>query len=224
MVVVDCGLMFPDDEMYGVDIVINDFTYVRERADEAASAARDTRARRSHRRHSIFRQGVSADADRRHAADDCAYQSKVARAAPRRSRLHAGRVRKPRALRLDRSGVRSRQSFGRRAPARSQFELRLGRSSTPAISSSTRLRSTANPRTSRELRASVTRACFACSRTRRMPNVQVTRSRSGSSARPLRRSSLMRKDGSSLRPSLRTFPGFSRPSTMRCASIARLRS
>ena len=32
MVVVDCGLMFPDEEMYGVDIVINDFTYVRERA------------------------------------------------------------------------------------------------------------------------------------------------------------------------------------------------
>jgi ribonuclease J len=34
MVVVDCGLMFPDDEMYGVDIVINDFTYVRERAEK----------------------------------------------------------------------------------------------------------------------------------------------------------------------------------------------
>ena len=34
LVVVDCGLMFPDDEMYGVDIVINDFTYVRERADK----------------------------------------------------------------------------------------------------------------------------------------------------------------------------------------------
>ncbi|MGC1381499.1 MAG: ribonuclease J [Candidatus Baltobacteraceae bacterium] len=32
LVVVDCGLMFPDDEMYGVDIVINDFTFVRERA------------------------------------------------------------------------------------------------------------------------------------------------------------------------------------------------
>ncbi len=32
MVVVDCGLMFPDDQMFGVDIVINDFTYVRERA------------------------------------------------------------------------------------------------------------------------------------------------------------------------------------------------
>jgi ribonuclease J len=31
LVVVDCGLMFPDDEMLGVDVVINDFTYVRER-------------------------------------------------------------------------------------------------------------------------------------------------------------------------------------------------
>ena len=32
LVIVDCGLMFPDDEMFGVDVVINDFTYVRERA------------------------------------------------------------------------------------------------------------------------------------------------------------------------------------------------
>ncbi len=32
LVVVDCGLMFPDDEMYGVNVVINDFTYVRERS------------------------------------------------------------------------------------------------------------------------------------------------------------------------------------------------
>ncbi len=32
MVAVDCGLMFPDEEMYGVDIVINDFTYIRERS------------------------------------------------------------------------------------------------------------------------------------------------------------------------------------------------
>ncbi len=34
LVAVDCGLMFPDDEMLGVDIVINDFTYIRERADK----------------------------------------------------------------------------------------------------------------------------------------------------------------------------------------------
>jgi ribonuclease J len=31
LVIVDCGLMFPDDEMFGVDIVINDFTYLRDR-------------------------------------------------------------------------------------------------------------------------------------------------------------------------------------------------
>ncbi len=32
LVVVDCGLMFPDEDMHGVDIIINDFTYIRERA------------------------------------------------------------------------------------------------------------------------------------------------------------------------------------------------
>ncbi len=32
LIAVDCGLMFPDEEMFGVDVVINDFTYVRERA------------------------------------------------------------------------------------------------------------------------------------------------------------------------------------------------
>ena len=31
LVVVDCGLMFPDEEMFGVDIVISDFSYVRDR-------------------------------------------------------------------------------------------------------------------------------------------------------------------------------------------------
>ena len=39
LVVVDCGLMFPDDEMYGVDVVINDFTYVRERAHKLRALA-----------------------------------------------------------------------------------------------------------------------------------------------------------------------------------------
>src|SRR5579872_2752345 len=34
MIAVDCGLMFPDDDMFGVDIVINDFSYLRERADK----------------------------------------------------------------------------------------------------------------------------------------------------------------------------------------------
>jgi ribonuclease J len=34
IVAVDCGLMFPDDTMLGVDVVINDFSYLREHRDK----------------------------------------------------------------------------------------------------------------------------------------------------------------------------------------------
>jgi len=33
IVVIDCGLMFPDADMHGIDLVLPDFTYLRERAD-----------------------------------------------------------------------------------------------------------------------------------------------------------------------------------------------
>ncbi|HXA97638.1 MAG TPA: MBL fold metallo-hydrolase, partial [Candidatus Dormibacteraeota bacterium] len=33
IVAVDCGLLFPDDEMLGVDFAIPDFSYLRERRD-----------------------------------------------------------------------------------------------------------------------------------------------------------------------------------------------
>ncbi|MFN2459256.1 MAG: hypothetical protein ABR591_00985 [Candidatus Velthaea sp.] len=42
LVAVDCGLMFPDDEMFGVDIVINDFSYIRQRATNCARSCSRT--------------------------------------------------------------------------------------------------------------------------------------------------------------------------------------
>ena len=33
IMILDCGLMFPDTEMLGIDLVLPDFTYLRENAD-----------------------------------------------------------------------------------------------------------------------------------------------------------------------------------------------
>ncbi len=39
ILVVDCGIMFPDADMPGVDLVLPDFTYLRENADRVEADA-----------------------------------------------------------------------------------------------------------------------------------------------------------------------------------------
>ena len=50
ILVVDCGIMFPDADMPGVDLVLPDFTYLRENADRVEGVVPHPRARGPRRR------------------------------------------------------------------------------------------------------------------------------------------------------------------------------
>ena len=50
VIIVDCGVMFPDAELLGVDIVIPDLSYVRDESRTHPRHSADARPRRSHRR------------------------------------------------------------------------------------------------------------------------------------------------------------------------------
>ena len=120
---------------------------------QAARRARDPRARRSHRRHPVLPARVSADADRRHAAHARADQGQIARAQTGRHGLRTGPAGRPREATARSRPNSCTSTTPSRAPARSRCARRSARFSTPAISSSTRRRSTASPPTSRGSRA-----------------------------------------------------------------------
>ena len=45
VLLIDCGLMFPDADMHGIDLVLPDFTYLRENADRIVGVRRHPRPR-----------------------------------------------------------------------------------------------------------------------------------------------------------------------------------
>ena len=50
MVLLDCGLMFPGADMPGIDLVLPDFSYILEHADQVAGGHPDPRPRGPRRR------------------------------------------------------------------------------------------------------------------------------------------------------------------------------
>ena len=49
-IVIDAGVMFPDPDQLGVDLIIPDLTYLEARRDQVRGADPDARPRGSHRR------------------------------------------------------------------------------------------------------------------------------------------------------------------------------
>ena len=54
IIVVDCGMMFPDAELLGVDLVMPDLTFLKENQRIRARPGADARPRRPHRRGALF--------------------------------------------------------------------------------------------------------------------------------------------------------------------------
>ena len=60
IVVVDTGLAFPTPEQMGIDLVLPDFTYLRERAEDIEAIVADPRPRGPRRRAAVRRCARSA--------------------------------------------------------------------------------------------------------------------------------------------------------------------
>ena len=61
ILIVDVGLSFPHAEMPGIDLVLPDFEYVRERVDDVEAIVPDARARGPHRRPAVPAARVRGD-------------------------------------------------------------------------------------------------------------------------------------------------------------------
>ena len=188
IVVIDCGLMFPDEEMFGIDLVVPDVTYLKEKRANV-KAFLITHAHEDHVGGlpyvlpefpgvpvyaSTLARGLLGNKVKEHKL----HNNPLLRARAGRRARRSGRSPPSRSG----SATRSRTRWASRCARRS------GPSSTPATSSSTTPRSTASCPTSTSSPASARRASSACCPTRRGPRTRATRRPSGPSARRSARS------------------------------------
>ena len=59
ILIVDCGVSFPDEEHPGVDLIICDWTYLRENRKRIVGPGADARTRRSRWRDGLFSCAIS---------------------------------------------------------------------------------------------------------------------------------------------------------------------